>query len=441
MPPLIRLDFYEYFDRVYVINLDKRKDRWNRFLADLPTTWPFGPPIRFSAVDGSVENVPRNWTENAGAWGCFRSHLSILRNAIENNYDRILIIEDDAVFCEDFSNRSRGFLSALPSSWELAYLGGQHIELHLGRPRKVNELVYAPFNVNRTHAYAIQGTATFRKIHDFLVDDRNWTTSHHVDHFLGAYQKKAKDVVFVPGQWLVAQDEGPSDITLRITSLHGFLGAEDIANPKVHLPMVAVMGPFSSGTSAIAGVLHRLGVAMGTSFEAPDATNYSGHYEAKELAIMCRQMFQEPWMTERCNSTERQSLLRVWAMIHTRSNLHKSSIVGGKHPSFCLMGNELTQAWNEPVVVSVERDENEICSSLLRRNWGWPLDVCINITRELLKSQRLFTSTYPRVIRLGYNDLRCNPRSVITRLCSKLELRPSQESFETAVSFIRINKQ
>ena len=439
--PLNQLDFYAFFDRVFVVNLDKRKDRWNRFLADLPPTWPFGPPIRFPAVDGSKEDLPVNWQENAGAWGCFQSHVSILRQAIENKYNRILVLEDDALFCEDFSSRTIEFLCALPSSWELAYLGGQHIELHLGRPRKVSQFVYAPFNVNRTHAYAIQGSDSLKRIYDFLVDDRNWTTAHHVDHLLGAYQKKTKKGIYVPGQWFVAQDEGASDILHSMTELRAFFGAEDIANPKVLLPMVAVMGPISSGTSVIAGVLHRLGVSMGSSFETPDQSNQCGNYEAVELAKMCRQMFEEPWMTEKCDFAERESLLRVWAMMHTKSNLRKSSLVGGKHPFFCLMGNDLARAWNEPIIVSVERDENEICNSLLRRNRGWPLDACINSTRELIKSQQLFTSTYPRVIRIGYNDLVSNPRSVIAHLCSMLELSPSNDTFESVVSFIANQRQ
>lgn len=42
---------------------------------------------------------------------------------------------------------------------------------------------------------------------------------------------------------------------------------------------VAVLGCYRSGTSAIAGVLHHLGVFMGEKFDPPSANNTSGYWE------------------------------------------------------------------------------------------------------------------------------------------------------------------
>ena len=51
--------------------------------------------------------------------GCLESHLSILKKAIEQNKDQILILEDDAQLV-----KRNNYTAKLPSDWCMAYLGG-----------------------------------------------------------------------------------------------------------------------------------------------------------------------------------------------------------------------------------------------------------------------------------------------------------------------------
>lgn len=429
-------DLYDCFDSVFVLNLEQRNDRWRRFLSNLPIDWPFCPPFRFDAVDGRAVEIPSLWKSNHGAWGCYASHLRILEMAIERELDSILVLEDDAVFCKTFSTDVRSFFAELPEDWELIYLGGQHIELHLGLPQKVTEWVYRPFNTNRTHAYAIRGQEAMRRIHGYLIEPENWTENHHVDHFLGAYQK-SHDRVYVPMDWLVAQDDGLSDVADTEVGFRSFLGAQEMNEPKVSLPMVAVLGPYSGGTSAVAGALHHLGVSMGSHFESPDKTNRSGNFEAIELARLCRLMFEEPWLTENVDLETRIKLLAIWASSHTKSHSPAHRLVGGKHPMLSLMGPEITNAWQRPTIVSVERDENAIVNSLVKRQWGWPLDACLSVTRQLIASREHFLqSTSLPVIRVQYETLICDPQRVLDQLCQFLNLSPTQEELVKAVEFL-----
>ncbi len=430
-------DLYDYFDCVQVLNLEQRPDRWRQFRSNLPMDWPFLPPQKFVAVDGSRIDYPSNWKSNHGAWGCYLSHLRILEMAIERELDSILVLEDDAVFCKTFSMDVRSFFAELPEDWELIYLGGQHIELHLGLPEKVSTWVYRPFNTNRTHAYAIRGREALRRIHSYLSEPKNWTENHHVDHFLGAYQK-SHDRVYVPMDWLVAQDDGLSDVTGAEVGFRSFLGAKEINEPKVSLPMVAVLGPYSGGTSAVAGALHHLGVSMGSHFETPDKTNRSGNFEAVELARLCRLMFEEPWLTENVAYETRVKLLEIWASSHTKSHSHAHRVVGGKHPILSLLGPELSDAWQRPAIISVERDEVAIVNSLVKRQWGWPLDACLSVTRQLLASREQFLqSTTLPVIRVQYETLVSDPMRVLDQLCRFLNLSPTQEEFNRAVEFVK----
>jgi len=434
---MANFDLYQFFDRIYVINLDRRPDRWQRFLDELPIDWPFGPPFRFTAVDGIQEQPVTGWNENLGAWGCYRSHLEVLKHAIDHRFHRILIFEDDAVFCAGFAVEVRQFIQHLPHDWALSYLGGQHIELHQGRPTKVNEMVYAPFNANRLHAYSIQGLVNIRKVYDFLAEPGNWTSLHHVDHFLGAYQKQNSGI-YCPRKWLVAQDCGVSDIALRDLQFRVFLGSEDIVHPRLTLPMVAVIGPFGSGTSVVTGALHHMGISMGRTFEIQDSIHNQGCFESVELTRICRQMFNEPWMTEAIPRQGRVELLKIWAAGHTRTFGGQCTLVGGKHPSFCLLGDELTEAWDCPHVVSVERAEKDIISSLARRNRGWPLDTSLGVTHQLIASKEAFLSTTRcPVIRVEFESLKRDPLPIILGLQNFLNHETTAEAVASAVAFVR----
>ncbi len=198
------------------------------------------------------------------------------------------------------------------------------------------------------------------------------------------------------------------------------------------------MAPDSGGTSAVAGALHHLGVSMGSHFETSDKTNRSGNFEAVELARLCRLMFEEPWLPENVAYETRIKLLAIWASSHTKSHSSTHRVVGGKHPILSLMGPELTEAWQRPAIVSVERDEAAIVNSLVKRQWGWPLDACLSVTRQLLASREQFlqSPTLP-VIRVQYETLVSDPQRGLDQLCRFLNLSPSLEEFNKAVEFLR----
>src|ERR1035437_2587240 len=87
-----------YFDKVYLLNLHKRKDRLSTSIKKLNQ---FNIDVEiFGATDGSV--MDHIWSKldnsnftNSKYLACAISHLSIYADAIQNKHDRILIIEDD----------------------------------------------------------------------------------------------------------------------------------------------------------------------------------------------------------------------------------------------------------------------------------------------------------------------------------------------------------
>lgn len=101
--------FWEKIDSVYVVNLDRRPDRWEAFLRDAPV--PREKLHRVSAVSGidlpGYDCAPwftertgeraRSW---AGAAGCLLSHRKVLELAIARNDGLFVVLEDDALFTE-----------------------------------------------------------------------------------------------------------------------------------------------------------------------------------------------------------------------------------------------------------------------------------------------------------------------------------------------------
>ena len=115
--------FNKYFDKIYVINLDRRPDRWALCKAELDKYNIIAE--RFSAIDG--ETLEKNNFLNNGEIGCCKSHAVILKNAITYGYKRILILEDDVIFLENASEIFEQNINFVPLDWQMLYLGGNHI--------------------------------------------------------------------------------------------------------------------------------------------------------------------------------------------------------------------------------------------------------------------------------------------------------------------------
>lgn len=93
----------DFFKKCFVINLDRRPDRYTEFLGRIP----FDSLIcqRFSAIDGkNITNY--SLKENPYVMGCHLSHKHILENVMNDdnikNDDFVIIFEDDVFFNKNF---------------------------------------------------------------------------------------------------------------------------------------------------------------------------------------------------------------------------------------------------------------------------------------------------------------------------------------------------
>src|SRR4051812_7800160 len=150
------------FDNVYVVNLPDRKDRREHILRELASVALPTPNLTFYPAirPGSAEGFP-----SIGARGCFLSHLSILKDALQSEGERFLVLEDDACFSPQFSRMEHLLTGEIAqSSWDLVYLG--HSGVHIGQDSRA---LVQPYEgpVGTTVAYGITRSAAVRLV-DYL---------------------------------------------------------------------------------------------------------------------------------------------------------------------------------------------------------------------------------------------------------------------------------
>jgi transposase-like protein len=151
-----------YFDKIFCINLDRRKDRWEETVTELKKWGIFDGVNRISAVDGNkIKDNP--YPINNGELGLLETHLKLIRNAKEKKYKNILLIEDDIEFTGEINNLDKYF-DQLPEKWDMLWFGGNH-NTHVGnRINLINDNIIKCNNTYSTHCIAINNS-----VYDLLI--------------------------------------------------------------------------------------------------------------------------------------------------------------------------------------------------------------------------------------------------------------------------------
>lgn len=430
---------YDFFDRVVVVNLDRRPDRMDRLHRHLAEVgWPFRYPERFSAIDGSFVKPPKWWGAGAPAWGCLQSHLHIIERALMEQISRLLILEDDVFFEQGFMENVARFIDALPKNWQQIYLGGQHLCQREHPPVQINEEVIKPYNVNRTHAFALHRRGmlpVYRWLTDYVKHSEH--PGHHVDHRLGQLHSTEDFHVYAPTRWIAGQFQSLSNITGRVTGTRIWNGHPIKRKTE---PLVAVLGVHRSGSSCLAGVLHKLGVFMGNQLGDKEST---GNYEAQELSELCEAAYPFPSFELQIESDQLESKFSSYIQRLQRDARSHNQLAGGESPHFCLMGDLLKKVAGEHLkVIHINRPLEESIESLKTHshNESGILaasdEACERLQRELWKHKNKFLQTQDHLT-VDFHSLLADPESVVSEIIEYLKILPTQKQRAAAVAHVR----
>lgn len=153
----------DYFDKIFCINLDRRKDRWEETVTELKKWGILDGVNRISAVDGNkIQN--NSFPINNGELGLLETHLKLIRYAKEKKYKNILLIEDDVEFTEEINNLEEYF-NQLPENWDMLWFGANHNK-HVGNQiNLINDKI-----IKCNYAYATHCIAINNSVYDLLID-------------------------------------------------------------------------------------------------------------------------------------------------------------------------------------------------------------------------------------------------------------------------------
>jgi GR25 family glycosyltransferase involved in LPS biosynthesis len=127
----IKNEEVKLIDKIFVINLDTRKDRWDNLMKAEP--YLENKVTRISAVNG--KNLKLNtfiykiFKDNKFFWkksviGCFLSHLTTWTKLLNEPGDKFLILEDDVRFDKEWISTWNKAAEHIPKDAELLYFGG-----------------------------------------------------------------------------------------------------------------------------------------------------------------------------------------------------------------------------------------------------------------------------------------------------------------------------
>jgi hypothetical protein len=192
---------------------------------------------------------------------------------------------------------------------------------------------------------------------------------------------------------------------------------------------ILVLGVHGSGTSAVAGVLHRLGVSLGDRLVGPTRHNPRGHYEDADFRVLLYSY-----------RSDRSLLPTILAFLETR--FERRALWGLKEPAILEAINDLggylaTRTYR---IIATDRDPLACVRSYL---WKWPLakpaDV-VQLHDELRARRESFLQRHrPPTLWARYNDLTARPavgvRSIVEFVFAG-RLAPPLDAVRRAVDFI-----
>ncbi len=79
-----------------------------------------------------------------GEIGCNMSFINTFKKALDNGFEKVLVLEDDCKLTTDFLKKVNNVLKFVPNNWDVLYLGINDINKKWGSFKKINKYINKP---------------------------------------------------------------------------------------------------------------------------------------------------------------------------------------------------------------------------------------------------------------------------------------------------------
>jgi GR25 family glycosyltransferase involved in LPS biosynthesis len=216
--------FNVFFDRIFVISMENAKERFNKlksFLDKEGIEFELWPGYDRTMVENYfIENNLNTKKINVGS-GCTTAHFSCYMHSMHEGYSKILVLEDDAVFCDDnYIENFQKSIKDLPENWGYLKLGySLSRQMYASEKDSIKIISNNLFTINKS----AQTTAVALNLENISHDDdlkyvftdlRLLTESRHVhiDHKIYNRCNDKKVAQYHCYPLMISQDNGYSYI-------------------------------------------------------------------------------------------------------------------------------------------------------------------------------------------------------------------------------------
>jgi GR25 family glycosyltransferase involved in LPS biosynthesis len=212
---------HQIVDKVYVINLDKDKDRMKHMdkqCKEHQIQYTRFPAVLGSKVEKDSRLSPLCQTFcTDGAKGCALSHHSIWEDMIKENLTNALILEDDGIFTKDFDYKVYQAFQSIPS-YDIVYLNTTY------NPTNTNILsstIHHVAGITPEHHSPLLkrtnggfGLAAYIIHIDFVRKIIDKPITQHIDYQLTRWLQELDGKAYTMTEYAVQTDENPFESNL-----------------------------------------------------------------------------------------------------------------------------------------------------------------------------------------------------------------------------------
>ncbi len=210
---------------------------------------------------------------------------------------------------------------------------------------------------------------------------------------------------------------------------------------------VVVLGMHRTGTSLAAGMLHLLGINMGSYFFGKTSNNPTGHFEDLDFLYLNQDILHDAggdWMNPPAHSTILKQAPeyseRIKSLVNKRNK--QCMVWGWKDPRTCLTFDLYKKYLVNPYLIICKRPNEQIADSLLRRqnlmeNAGLEL---ATIYKDRINN---IVSSFPeeKILHLHFDDLRHNPFIAVHSVRQFLSLQIDHRRINKAIKLVKNKKE